>query len=82
MKEKIIEYDWNYRKKICSKCNTEQQKKRGCFRVDNFKEGIQETHCKHLTNAGTQKFRKEINEFLDDGMRKMTLDAVGMLKDD
>ena len=63
-KDKLIEYDWQYRKKICIKCPLDIQKKLKCFRVDNFKDGIQETHCKKMDNARTQKFRKWIWMFI------------------
>jgi hypothetical protein len=78
LSQRILDYNWEYRKKICSKCSSIEQQRRKCFRVNNFKDGIQETHCEWQTRAGTQKFRKEINEVLDEGMRKMTLDNVGM----
>ena len=32
-----IEYNWKYRKKICSKCPLETQKRLNCYRVDNFR---------------------------------------------
>lgn len=46
------------------KCPLEQQKKRNCFRVDNFKtingKVIQETHCKWLENARYRKLRNHV----------------------
>lgn len=59
--KKAIEYDWQYRQQICSKCPIETQKKLDCFKVDNFKiiDGIeiQETHCSKLEKARANKFR-------------------------
>jgi len=59
-----IEYNWNYRKRICTKCPTEVQKKLNCFRVDNYKvtDGvkIQETHCSKLENARENKMRNHV----------------------
>lgn len=56
-------YNWEYRKKICNKCSVETQKKLNCRKVNNFKNGVQETWCEKLLNARTQKFRKEIKSF-------------------
>jgi len=64
LKEEILDYNWGYRKKICSKCSLEQQEFRGCFKVNNSKNRIQETHCESMVRAGTQKFRKKIKAFL------------------
>ena len=60
----LLDYDWKYRKKICEKCPVETQKKLECFKVDNFNEGIQETHCKKMSKARTQKYRKLITNFI------------------
>lgn len=60
----FIEYNWEYRKKICSKCNQEQRTRYHCFKADRFVDGIQETHCNKLIKARTKKFRKKIEEFI------------------
>lgn len=60
----LRKYNWQYRKKICTKCPLETQRNLNCFKVDNFKNGIQETHCKKMNKARTQKFRKIILGFM------------------
>ncbi|MGI0073372.1 MAG: hypothetical protein ACREA3_06140 [Nitrosotalea sp.] len=65
LKKELLDYNWQYRKKICIKCPMEQKIKLNCHKVNNFVDGIQETHCRKLIRARTQKFRKQINEFLD-----------------
>jgi len=60
----VIQYDWNYRKKICTKCPLETQEKLKCFKVNNFKiiDGvkIQKTYCSKLKKARAKKFRNHI----------------------
>lgn len=60
----VIEYDWSYRKKICTKCSLETQEKLKCFKADNFKiiDGvkIQKTYCSKLKRARANKFRNHI----------------------
>ena len=64
--QKIIrEYNWNYRKKICSRCSIENQRKLKCIKVDNFRWGIQETYCKKMTKARSQKLKKIILKYID-----------------
>lgn len=58
--QKLIAYDWEYRKKICAKCSEEKKKRLKCMAFDSFKDGIQETHCENLVHARTKKFREEI----------------------
>lgn len=65
IKKLLLDYDWDYRKKICAVCPIETQHKLNCFRVENFKDGIQETHCKKMDRARTQKYRKTIMRFID-----------------
>lgn len=65
VKKLLLDYDWKYRKKICSKCSAETRKKLRCFKVDNFKDGVQETHCKKMEKARTQKHRKTILNFIN-----------------
>ena len=60
----LREYNWNYRKKICAKCPLTKQKELQCNRLDNFRNGIQETYCKKMTKARSQKFRKVILRFI------------------
>lgn len=60
----VIQYDWSYRKKICSKCTLETQEKLKCFKVDTFKiidsVKIQKTYCSKLKKARANKFRNHI----------------------
>lgn len=65
IKKLLLDYDWDYRKKICVKCPLETQQKLRCFRVNNFKDGIQESHCKKMDRARTQKYRKNIMSFIN-----------------
>lgn len=58
IKEEMIKYDCEYREKHPCKCEPR------CFAANNFVNGIQETHCKKMIKARTQKFRKKINAFL------------------
>lgn len=60
----LREYNWKYRKKICTKCPVEKQKKLKCIKVNNFRDSIQETYCKKMTKARSQKFRKMIISFV------------------
>jgi len=61
----LREYNWNYRKKICSKCPVDTQRKLKCIQVDNSRDGIQETYCKKMTKARSQKFRKTILNYME-----------------
>lgn len=65
VKKLLLGYDWEYRKKICTKCPLETKQKLRCFSVNNFKDGIQETHCKKMHRARTQKYRKTIMNFIN-----------------
>ena len=65
IKKLLLDYDWEYRKKICTNCPLETQQKLRCLRVNNFKDGIQETHCKKMDRARTQKYRKIIMNFIN-----------------
>ena len=65
LKKEMLEYNWQYRHKICSKCSKEQQKQLQCHKVDRFVNGIQETHCKKLIRARTKKFKKKIDSLLE-----------------
>jgi hypothetical protein len=51
-----------YRKKICSTCSEEQQKKRKCvkYTID----GKELQSCGHLDSACAQKFKKEFDEHM------------------
>lgn len=59
-----INFNWNYRQRVCLKCPLEQQQKRKCFRVDNYRtindKVIQETHCDWLQRARANKLRKHV----------------------
>lgn len=72
LKEELLEYNWQYRAKICTKCPLAEQKRRDCFKVNNYRmiKGmrIQETHCNWLTKARTAKFRNRIMSFIGIGM--------------
>lgn len=63
IRDEMKKYNWEYRKKICTKCPREIQRKLNCRKVNNFKDEIQETWCEKILNARTQKFRKEIEKF-------------------
>ena len=62
--EKIINYNWEYRKKICSKCPLDTQHKLKCQKINNFRiidnKKIQETHCSKLMKAREQKFKNHM----------------------
>lgn len=59
-----IEYNWKYRKMICTKCPLEVQEKLNCYKVDNYRiiDGlkIQETHCSKLEKARASKLRNHV----------------------
>ncbi|QUC64406.1 hypothetical protein NsoK4_08250 [Nitrosopumilus sp. K4] len=61
----LRDYNWEYRKKICSKCPVSKQKELNCLKIDNFKEDIQETYCKKMTKARSKKFKKIILRYMD-----------------
>ena len=64
--QKIIrQYNWEYREKICSKCPIEKQQKLNCVKIDNFKNGIQETYCSKMTKSRSKKFKKIILKYMD-----------------
>ena len=73
LQEELRSYDWHYRLKICSKCSTEQQKLRRCFKVNSFRTikgmRIQETHCNWMTKARSRKFRSKILSYIRMGFR-------------
>ena len=60
----VIQYDWEYRKKICTKCELETQEKLKCQKINNFKimDGvkIQKTYCSKLKKARSNKFKNHI----------------------
>lgn len=60
----VTQYNWQYRKKICSKCPLTTQQKLKCHKVNNFKiiDGvkIQETHCSKLQKARANKLRNHV----------------------
>lgn len=61
-----IEYNWKYRKKICTKCTRQEELK--CHKIDNFRiidnVKIQETHCSKLENARANKLRNHVKHVL------------------
>jgi hypothetical protein len=65
LKEELLDYDWKYRLKICTKCPLETQERLRCFRVNNYKNNIQETHCSKMDKARVQKFRGRMNNLLN-----------------
>jgi Tfp pilus tip-associated adhesin PilY1 len=66
---RAIEYNWEYRKKICSKCSLETQQKLNCYKANNFRiingKKIQETHCSKLEKARTNKLRNHIKHVFE-----------------
>lgn len=65
LKKELIEYNWEYRRKICTKCTPQDQDRLHCLKVNRFVDGIQETHCKKLVNARTKKNKKRIEGFIE-----------------
>ena len=51
-----------YRKKICTTCSVEQQKKRKCVKTDI--DGKILTSCRHMDAACGKKFKKEFDEYM------------------
>ena len=78
LKQAVLDYNWNYRVKICTKCTRQEELK--CHKVNNFRiiDGvkIQETHCRKLINARTAKLRHKIKAFF----RVMHAETFGMDK--
>ena len=66
LEQAIYEYEWKYRKRICSKCSETQKKQRGCVIsiTGEKKDGMDKTYCNWLHKAKSQNFRKETNNFL------------------
>ena len=64
-----IQYDWKYRRKICTKCPLETQQKLKCYKANEFKiiDGmkIQKTYCSKLKKARSNKFRNHIHHVLN-----------------
>ncbi len=76
-----IEYNWQYRKKICSKCTLETQEKLDCYRVNNYRIidsiKIQETHCSKLERARANKLRNHVKHvFALDPFNKSQIDKT------
>lgn len=73
LKDALIHYDWQYRKKICIKCPLSEQKRRNCFRVDNYRfmrgVKVQETHCKWMDKARVRKFHDVMLGLIQLGLR-------------
>lgn len=71
LQDELIEYDWNYRVKICSNCDLLQKTQRKCFIPKEGKikimkgDVIHETHCDHMQRARTNKFRGRIDNLLN-----------------
>lgn len=62
----FLEYDENYRKKICVNCTKTQRKIRNCYACDGIdSNGNSNTSCKHMTNAKCKKFKKQINDHIN-----------------
>lgn len=65
VKKILIDYDQNYRKKICSKCTEQQQKARNCLKLDMYtSEGIQLKHCNHMDKARVRKHKQLIKNHI------------------
>ena len=52
-----------YRKKICSTCSEEQQKKRKCIKY--IINGKELQSCEHMDSACGQKFKKEFDDHMN-----------------
>ena len=52
-----------YRKKVCSSCSEEEQKKRKCVK-NTLMDGKKIQSCGHMDSACGQKFKKEFNEHM------------------
>ena len=61
----VDRYEWKYRKKICTKCPASKQKELNCLKIDNYRDGIQETYCDKMTRARGNKFRKIMYRYTD-----------------
>ena len=60
----VIQYDWEYRMKICTKCTLETQEKLKCQKINDFRVidnmKIQKTYCSKMKKARSNKFRNHI----------------------
>lgn len=63
-----IEYNWKYRKKICSVCPLETRQKLHCQKIENYRivdsVKIQETHCSKLEKSRANKLRNHVRHVL------------------
>ncbi len=65
LKKNLIEYDQNYRNKICSSCTVERQQKRNCLKLDMYtSDGIQLKHCNHMDRARVRKHKGMITKHI------------------
>ncbi len=64
LEQRLLKYNWDYRKKICVNCNKEKKERLNCLPFNSFKDGLQETHCRNLIQARTKKFKKEIMDVI------------------
>ena len=74
----IIQYDWDYRKRICTKCTLETQEKLKCQKINDFRvvDGIkiQKTYCSKLKKSRSSKFKNHIKHvFTMNPLLKTTL---------
>jgi len=71
----VINYDWKYRRKICTKCPLEYQKEH-CFKSSEFRyiDGmlVQKTYCKKQKLARANKFRSSIKSIMRLSLATMT----------
>lgn len=69
LSEEVLDYNWKYRLKICSKCPLKTQQKLRCYKINNFKIikniRIQETHCSKMEKARANKFRNKMKILFD-----------------
>lgn len=65
MKKLLLDYDKQYRSKICTTCSLEQQVKRRCQALDMYNsEGVQLKHCNHMNKARVRKYKKRIRKHI------------------
>jgi len=65
VKKLLLDYDKQYRSKICSTCSPEQQQKRNCLKLDMYTSGgVQLKHCSHMDNARVRKHKHTIRKHI------------------
>ncbi len=65
VKSTLLNYDKQYREKICSTCTIEQQRKRDCVKLEMYtSNGIQLKHCSHMDKARVRKHKPMIRNHM------------------